>query len=66
MIDSLIIPEPVAWELRQGKTDRVLIQITNNRQLAFDWKASLHEAVPLFTLEQLRTCIAEAIQGTMQ
>ena len=41
--------EPVAWELRAGKTDRVLIEITNNPQRAHDWKASLEEVVPLYT-----------------
>ena len=40
--------EPVAWELRAGKTDRVLIEITNNPQRAHDWKASLEEVVPLY------------------
>jgi hypothetical protein len=42
-------PEPVAWELRAGKTDRVLIEITNNPERAHNWKASLHEVVPLYT-----------------
>ena len=37
--------EPVAWELR---TDRVLIEITNNPQKAHDWKASLNEVVSLY------------------
>lgn len=41
--------EPVAWELRKGKTDRVLIEITNNPKRAYDWKCSLEEAVPLYT-----------------
>lgn len=41
--------EPVAWELRKGKTDRVLLEITNNPQRAHDWKASLEEVVPLYT-----------------
>ena len=41
--------EPAAWELRAGKTDRVLIEITNNPQRAHDWKASLEEVVPLYT-----------------
>ena len=40
--------EPVAWELRMGNTDRVLIEITNNPQKAQDWKASLNEVVPLY------------------
>jgi hypothetical protein len=40
--------EPVAWELRTGNTDRVLIEITNNPQKAHDWKASLNEVVPLY------------------
>ena len=42
-------PEPVAWELRKGKTDRVLIEITNNPRRAHDWKVSLEEVVPLYT-----------------
>lgn len=41
-------PEPVAWELRMGKTDRVLMEITNNPQRAQDWRASLCEVVPLY------------------
>jgi hypothetical protein len=40
--------EPVAWELRAGKTDRVLIEITNNPARAHDWKAGLNEVVPLY------------------
>jgi hypothetical protein len=40
--------EPVAWELRMGKTDRVLIEITNNPKRAQDWRASLCEVVPLY------------------
>ena len=40
--------EPVAWELRAGKTDRVLIEITNNPERAHNWKASLAEVVPLY------------------
>jgi hypothetical protein len=49
--DRLAKPEqePVAWELRMGNTDRVLIEITNNLQKAHDWKASLNEVVPLYT-----------------
>jgi hypothetical protein len=47
--DALKAQEPVAWELRAGKTDRVLIEITNNPARAHDWKASLHEVVPLYT-----------------
>ena len=45
--DRLAQPEqePVAWELR---TDRVLIEITNNPQKAHDWKASLNEVVSLY------------------
>ena len=38
--------EPVAWELR---TDRVLIEITNNPERARNWRASLNEVVPLYT-----------------
>ena len=49
--------EPVAWELRAGKTDRVLIEITNNPRRAHDWKASLEEVVPLFTTPPQRTWI---------
>jgi hypothetical protein len=41
--------EPVAWELRKGKTDRVLLEITNNPERAHSWKASLEEVVPLYT-----------------
>ena len=41
--------EPVAWELRKGKTDRVLLEITNDRRRAADWRASLEEVVPLYT-----------------
>ena len=41
--------EPVAWELRAGKTDRVLIEITNNPERAHNWKASLNEVVSLYT-----------------
>ena len=41
--------EPVAWELRHGKTDRVLIEITNDPRRAHNWKASLEEVVPLYT-----------------
>ena len=48
--DRLTQPEPgpVAWELREGKTDRVLIEITNNPERAHDWKANLNEVVPLY------------------
>ena len=48
--DRLAQPElePVAWELRAGKTDRVLIEITNNPERAHNWKASLNEVVPLY------------------
>jgi hypothetical protein len=42
------VQEPVAWEIRQGKTDRVLLEITNNPQRAHDWKCSLGEVVPLY------------------
>ena len=42
-------PGPVAWELREGKTDRVLIEITNNPERARNWRASLNEVVPLYT-----------------
>ena len=42
-------PGPVAWELREGKTDHVLIEITNDPERAHDWKASLNEVVPLYT-----------------
>jgi hypothetical protein len=42
--------KPVAWELRQGKTDRVLLQITNDAELAHKWKCSLEEVVPLYAL----------------
>jgi hypothetical protein len=49
--------EPVAWELRAGKTDRVLIEITNNSQRAHDWKASLEEVVPLYTTPPQRTWV---------
>lgn len=45
-------PEPVAWELRKGKTDRVLLEITNNAKRAHDWKCSLEEIVPLYTRPQ--------------
>jgi len=57
--------EPVAWELRMGNTDRVLIEITNNPQKAHDWKASLNEVVPLYaaprqwvglTEEEIKEC----------
>lgn len=48
-IHQEIEQEPVAWELRMGKTDRVLIEITNNPQRAQDWRASLCEVVPLYT-----------------
>ena len=41
-------PEPVAWELRMGKTDRVLMEITNNPERAQNWRASLCEVVPLY------------------
>jgi hypothetical protein len=41
--------EPVAWELRKGKTDRVLLEITNDPKRAHDWKCSLEEVVPLYT-----------------
>ena len=48
--DHLVIKgEPVAWELRKGKTDRVLLQITNDRETAHNWKCSLEEVVPLYT-----------------
>lgn len=40
--------EPVAWELRMGKTDRVLMEITNNPERAQNWRASLCEVVPLY------------------
>ena len=40
--------EPVAWELRKGKTDRVLIGITNNSYMSHSWKCSLEEVVPLY------------------
>jgi len=46
--DAMKTQEPVAWELRMGNTDRVLIEITNNPQKAHDWKASLNEVVPLY------------------
>ena len=49
--------EPVAWELHAGKTDRVLIEITNNPQRAHDWKASLEEVVPLYTTPPQRTWV---------
>jgi len=32
--------EPVAWELRMGKTDRVLMKITNDPQQERDWRIS--------------------------
>ena len=41
--------EPVAWELRKGKTDRVLLEITNDPKRAHDWNCSLEEVVPLYT-----------------
>lgn len=40
--------EPMAWELRMGNTDRVLIEITNNPKRARDWKASFNDVVPLY------------------
>lgn len=44
--------EPVAWELRKGKTDRVLLEITNDPRRAHDWKCSLEEVVPLYAAPQ--------------
>ena len=44
--------EPVAWELRKGKTDRVLLEITNDASRAHQWKCSLEEVVPLYTAPQ--------------
>ena len=46
--------EPVAWELRKGKTDRVLFEITNNPNRARDWELSLEEVVPLYTKQPHR------------
>jgi hypothetical protein len=46
--------QPVAWELRQGKTDRVLLQITNDAELAHKWKCSLEEVVPLYALDEVK------------
>jgi endonuclease I len=46
--------EPVAWELRKGKTDRVLFEITNNPNRARDWESSLEEVVPLYTKQPRR------------
>ena len=67
--DHLVIKgEPVAWELRKGKTDRVLVFLTNDRERAHNWKCSLEEVVPLytapqpqFTHEQLKS-VLEALQ----
>jgi hypothetical protein len=50
--ESLTVAEPVAWELRKGKTDRVLLEITNNQLRAHDWKCSLEEVVPLYAAPQ--------------
>jgi hypothetical protein len=57
--DALKAQEPVAWELREGKTDRVLLEITNNPQRAHNWKASLNEVVPLYTAPHLWTGLTE-------
>ena len=42
------ITVPVAWELRTGKTDKVLIEITNNYNRACDWAAIGEIVVPLY------------------
>jgi hypothetical protein len=42
------VQEPVAWEIRQGKTDRVLLEITNDPKRAHEWRCSLGEVVPLY------------------
>jgi hypothetical protein len=34
--------------LRKGKTDRVLLEITNDPKRAHDWNCSLEEVVPLY------------------
>jgi len=44
--------KPVAWELRKGKTDRVLVTLTNSPEYAYNWKCSGEEAVELFTADQ--------------
>jgi hypothetical protein len=44
------VQEPVAWEIRQGKTDRVLLEITNNPKRAHEWRCSLGEVVPLYAV----------------
>jgi hypothetical protein len=49
---SMLEAEPVAWELRAGKTDRVLLEITNNAERAQDWRASLMIVVPLYRLKE--------------
>ena len=44
--------KPAAWELRKGKTDRVLVTLTDNPEYAHNWKCFGEEAVELFTADQ--------------
>jgi hypothetical protein len=51
------LTEARAWELRKGATDRVLIEITNNPSLAYDWSCSLEEIVPLYSWETVEAAV---------
>ena len=42
--------DPVAWELVKGKTDMVIVNITNNRQIAADWEKSGGIVTPLYRI----------------
>lgn len=58
--------EPSAWELRKGKTDRVLMELTNNPSRENDWVCVGNESVPLFSPQALAAARAQDISVLKQ
>ena len=51
--------EPVAWEIRQGKTDRVLLELTNNKERSHSFACSGLEVIPLYLASPTEPAIRE-------